>query len=308
MKKFASIILALAIIAAIFILAILFTSSPGGQPGPETKIAATIFPIYDIAKNVAGEQAEVVLITPPGASPHTFEITASEIRKLQGTDVLFAIGQGLDEWITETRNAIPGSRVKTVDQGIVLRHLEEDESVEPEENDEHQHEGADPHYWLSINNAKKIAQTIRDTLIEIDPQNAAQYSNNTINYIGELETAEQEINGILKDLPNRQIITMHNAWGYFAEEFNLEIVATFEPFPGREPTPQYLAELSRTAEQFNIRTIFSEPQLSNQALIPFLNDLNMDLAVLDPVGGFESRDSYINLMKYNAQTIQEKLQ
>lgn len=302
MKKFSTIIIAAIIIFIILTFVLVLTSTPGGQPEPKTKVAATIFPIYDIARNVAGDKAEVVLITPPGASPHTFEITAEQIRKLQDTDIMLAIGHGLDDWITEARNAIPGSQIKTVSQGVHLRDFEEDYGHE-----EHEHEGTDPHYWLSIDNAIKITQTIRDTLSELDPENSGHYYSNATNYIGELESTEQIIENLFANISSNEIITMHNAWNYFAEEFNLEIVATFEPFPGQEPTLKYLAELSNTAEQYNVKTIFSEPQLSNQVLIPFLKDLNMDLAVLDPVGGLENRDSYINTMLYNAQTIKEKL-
>lgn len=302
MKKFSTIILGIIIVAVALILILVITSTPGGQPEPETKIAATIFPIYDIARNIAGDNASVNLITPPGASPHTFEITAEQIRKLQNTDILFAIGLGLDDWIAETRNAIPGSQVKTVSQGIIFRETEEHGH-----DDEHEHGDADPHYWLNIENAIKITKTIRDSLIEIDPNNAAQYSANATDYIGELQNTGERIEELFVNLDNNEIITMHNAWGYFAEEYGLEITATFEPFPGQEPTAKYLAELSNLTEQHNIKTIFSEPQLSNQILIPFLNDLELNLAVLDPLGGLEERDSYINTMLYNAKTIQDNL-
>ena len=80
MKRFSTIIIAAIIIFIILAFILVLTSRPGGQPEPTTKVAATIFPIYDIARNVAGDKAEVVLITPPGASPHTFEITAEQIR------------------------------------------------------------------------------------------------------------------------------------------------------------------------------------------------------------------------------------
>lgn len=304
MRKFSTIILGIILVISAIIITLVITSTPGGQPEPETKIAATIFPIFDIARNVAGDKASVNLITPPGASPHTFEITAEQIRNLQNTDILFAIGLGLDDWISETRNAIPGSQVKTVSKGIVFR-----ESNEHEENaeDEHERGDNDPHYWLSIENAIKITKIIRDALIEIDPNNSAHYSANATDYIGELQNTDEQIEKIFENMPSNKIVTMHNAWGYFADEYGLEVTATFEPFPGQEPTAKYLAELSDLAKKQNIKTIFSEPQLSNQVLLPFLNDLNLELAVLDPLGGLEERDSFINTMLYNAKTIQKKL-
>lgn len=254
------------------------------------RVAATIFPIYDIARNIAGNKMDVLLIAPPGASPHTFEITPERVKELQGAKIIFAIGHGLDAWASQTAEALPGSEVITVDNNIDLMADEESS-------------GANPHYWLSLANARIISTNILNELKAADPASSEYYDQNAAGFLSELELADQEIKTILGRITDKNIITMHDAWPYFARDYGINVVATFEPYPGSEPTPQYLAELSRTAKKYNVKTIFSEPQLSSQLLSAFLEDLGMNLAVLDPEGGLPGRESYIDLMKFNAQSI-----
>ncbi|MBU0649019.1 metal ABC transporter substrate-binding protein [Patescibacteria group bacterium] len=286
-----------------------FMNSEKPTQQSEIKIAATIFPIYDIAKNIVSDKMDTELISPPGASPHTFEVTAEQIKKLQNAKIIFAIGHGLDDWILKVQDALPQAQIKTVSPNIELSEFgQEHEHEEAEEREEeHEHTGIDPHYWLTMANAKIIARNILQEMQNLDPANREYYEKNYQNYIQELDDADKNTHDLLDEISSREIITMHTAWSYFSREYGLEVVATFEPFPGQEPSPQYLVELSKATQEHDIKTIFSEPQLSNEALIPFLRDLGVTLKILDPLGGLAERDSYINMMLYNAQTIHDAL-
>ena len=188
-----------------------------------------------------------------------------------------------------------------VDSGIEIRANAEDE--EEEEHDEEEHGATDPHYWLSIRNAIIISQTIADDLSQRYPEHADEFSSNLETLINDLNTADQEIRTTFTNVTNKNIITLHDAWYYFAEEYGLNITGTFEPSPGREPTPQYLVELMNAIEESGSTTLYSEPQLPITGLKSFAADNKLTIAELDPVGGVEGRDSYIELMKYNAETI-----
>ena len=271
------------------------------------RVAATINPLYDILKNIAGDGARVVRILPPGASPHTYDPSPGDIVRLQETKIIFAIGFGLDDRATGIGAAVPGSKIATVERGIELIEREEDEEArfeEEEGEDEHGHEGLiDPHYWLSFVNAENIAENIRDTLIEADPEGAAGYEQNTADYIAGLRQARSRLKGGLTGLTERKIITLHDGWYYFARDFGLEIVGTLEPSAGREPTPRYLAELGRAARESGVSVIFAEPQLHSQALETFAKENNLSIAVLDPLGGTPGREGFIELMEYNAAEV-----
>ncbi|MBU1033215.1 MAG: metal ABC transporter substrate-binding protein [Bacteroidota bacterium] len=289
----------------------LYSPSKRHETDQKLKVATTIFPLTDIAKNIGGDKVEVINLVPPGASPHTFEVTAEQARKLQGTRTIFSIGHGLDDWIINTTSALPRTNMLCISSNISLRDFKEhhshDQEIDPKGSNNHEHEEVDPHYWLSIRNAKIISTNISEELQRLDPDNSDYYKINSQNYIKKLESLDSQIQTLLSNISNNEIMTMHNAWSYFAADYGLEIAATFEPFPGQEPTPKYLVELSKKAQEHNLKTFFSEPQLSNQILIPFLKDMGMSLSVLDPIGGLEKRDTYINLMMYNAEVIYEQL-
>lgn len=282
----------------VFVIAIGSGCKTKNHEAGKIKVAATIFPISDIIKNVAGDKIEVINILPAGASPHTFEVTPKQIKELADVKVIFMIDHGLDDWVKKVKDSVPNATLVNVDQNInLLRMGNEEESIT----------GKDPHYWLNAANAKIIAENINNSLAEIDSKNSEYYNNNFNNYLFELDKLDLDIKEELKDLQTRNIVTFHEAWGYFAKAYDLKVEATIEPFPGKEPTIQYLEDLNKIVKDNNVKVIFSEPQLSNETIKPFVNDLGLKLYVLDPIGGVEGRNSYVEMMKYNAQTFKEAL-
>lgn len=257
------------------------------------KVAVTIFPLYDLTKNIAGDKVEVIQILPPGASPHTFEVTPSTLKKLEGTGIVFQIGMGLDTWVEDITSSLDSIKKIPVSEGIKLKK-------EVTGNDPG---GVNPHYWLSLTNGKIIAKNITEALKTEDPENANFYQSQFNTYSQDLAKENQYLLAKMGNLSNRNLVTFHDAWLYFADDFGLVVVATFEPFPGKEPTPKYLAELQTVIKKYNIKTIFSEPQLSDEIIKSFTKDLGVNLAVLDPLGGVAGRDSFINLMRYNVEVI-----
>ncbi len=290
------------------------------QNSTETiKIAATIFPVYDIARNVAGDMVDVELILTPGASPHTFDPSPSTLTKLQGSRLIFAIGQGIDSWTLGIAGNVPGSRVVELSQNIRLyalsdtyeKHKDEDGEHQDEEHanekdgDHHAHGDFDPHYWLDPKNAILIANNIASELSSIDADNAAVYKANANVFITKLNESDIMWQQKFTDTPTRDIVTFHDSFFYFADHFGLNVVATFEPFPGKEPVPSYLRKLQEELTEYKIHTLFIEPQLSSGSLQQFAKDNDISIGILDPLGGIDSRKSYIDLIDYNVQTIIE---
>jgi zinc transport system substrate-binding protein len=294
------------ILISLLLLTLIWSQGCSVAPpgGPEKqKVAATIFPLCDIAGNIAGARAEVIQILPPGASPHTYELTPRQVKQLQGVLVVFSVGHGLDNWADALVDTLPGVKTMVVDDGV---HLKEFPSSK-ENREEHRHAGENPHYWLSIDNGKSIAKNIGRELIRIDPAGESYYRANLEAYLAKLDKVKQEAEARITSLPDKKMVTFHDAWFYFAEQYGLEIVGTFEPFPGKQPTPRSLAELQDKAREHKVKAVFSEPQLSNEAIASFVKDLGLSLHVLDPLGGIEGRNSYIELMEYNTNVIAEAL-
>jgi len=140
-------------------------------------------------------------------------------------------------------------------------------------------------------------------LSAIDPAHADLYNKNSKRYQQELLRLDDELKKTCAALKNNKIIVFHDGWRYFAAAYGLEIIAIFQPAPGREPAPRDLQKLYAQARTYKIKALFSEPQLPTASLEPLLEDLGLRLFVLDPLGGAASGDSYIELLRRNVQTI-----
>ncbi|GEM_PF-1266729 len=326
MKKFflAILLTSLVTIIVVFIvtrIARKTTHTPPGENNQPT-VAATFSPLYDIVKNVtcaedicqrsdesAWFNSEILVqqLVPTGMDPHSFELRPSDLIALKNTKIIFYFGHGIDDWSLEVTDVWPEITLCRVDTNIELINDTEEES------------GYNPHYWLSVENAKKITENVRYCLLQVFPEKQQPIDANIFHYKESvLDELKRKIEQKLEILPNRNIITFHNAWPYFAKEFGLEIVGTFEPFPGKESTPRYLIDLQNTIKEYDIKVIFSEPQQSDENLRQLARDLGLKLAVLVPEGARDiphSRNqiqniqdlSYENMMLYNATTIQKTL-
>lgn len=290
------ILLALVVVGIVIAARFVAHDKEKDKDSGKLEVAATIFALYDIAKNVAGDKAIVHLALPPGASPHTFEFSPKEISRIKNVKAIFSIGYGLDDWVRVVDGSIPGVEFLTVDNGIALR--------ESAENHNGDHGIIDPHYWLNFTNAGVITDNIKNALVRLDPKNKETYEENASNYKELLAKKESEL--IIKAalVQGAKILTLHDAWFYFADNFNLEVAGSFEPSAGKEPTPRYLAELLKKIQEDSIMIIFAERQVSSASLKNFASENNLVLAILDPIeGGAEGRDSFIEVMEYNVNTV-----
>lgn len=278
----------LVLIGAVLFFAVTQTPQPQSEQGQKLRVAATIYPLYDLVRQVAGNHADVALIVPPGSLEHNFELTPKILSDLSGVKTIFAIGYGLDTWALQVTNAIPGSTISVVDLGIRVR-----ENVG----------GPDPHYWLHFGNARLIAGTIAEYLSTLDQENALVYRENAEKLKEDLVREEVELQTQLEPYRGAPILVFHDAWFYFAENFGLEIAGAFEPFVAEEPTPRHLAELASIVKEKNIITFFTEPQLSSAAIESFAEEYRLGIAVLDPLGGMSGRLTYQELMRYNAEQV-----
>lgn len=310
MKK---IIITILILITILVLFFTFTKNNKTEDSQasKVKVAATIFPLYDLVKTIGGEKVETTLVLPPGASPHTYEVSPAKVKETQDINLLFTIGVGVDSW-AEKLIQKDNVRVVSLEESVSLKpfkvqgHNHEDEH-EDEHDDEHEHGDLDPHYWLSPNNAISMVQKISMELSLLDPENEKYYQDNLQKFISELEIKNTEWENKISKLNKKELIVFHDAWGYFADYFGLEIVATFEPFPGKTPTPQYLIELQQEVKENNINSLFVEPQLSREAVSTLAQDLGVEVATLDPIGGLDGRNSYLDLINYNINNIYQVL-
>jgi ABC-type Zn uptake system ZnuABC Zn-binding protein ZnuA len=270
-------------------------------------VAASIFPVADIVRQVGGDTVDVHVLIPPGVSEHSFELTPRQVAELQEAKVIFVVGHGLEDQVVERlRGALPQTSLVTVDRGIAVREFGEEEEHGADE-EEHAHDvGTDPHYWLTVPNAALIAATVADALSELDPANAAAYRQNLEQYQQQLDELEQELQAMARGISRKEFIAMHNAWSYFADHYGLELAATYEPVEGRESTVSDLEHLREVVEQHGITTFFAEPQKATSSAVSFIQrEFGLKILLLDPVGGTDETSSYVDLMRFNMNSIVE---
>lgn len=292
MKRF--IIFVLIIMVAV---GVIFSMKPKViQKTSKPQIAVTIFPLADIARSIFGDQLEVVQLLPIGSSEHTFELTPQQAANISNVDILFYIGQGLDDnWAGPVLKSNTQIKAVAVSEGIMLRASM----------DEHE-PGNDPHYWLSYENAPLIAKTMLSEVIKQYPDiDLSVLQGNLSLWLAQVAASKERAHSLIDGTPieRKEIITFHDGWRYFANEFDLSIAGVFEEFAGKEPTPQELVELQKVIKNENIKIVYSEPQFSPVALQSLASDLGLEVRELDPMGGTPGRETFIKLMEYNVSQI-----
>lgn len=298
----------------IIVLALFFYDYKGEEDknkgSEKISAVATTFPIYDILQRVGGDKVEASLLLSPGSSPHSFELSPQKAKNLSDANLFVYNGAGLDTFASEmSRNSSnkkgEGRRELDLSSKVNLISFLDKEGLEEDaSHDDHDHKGdMDPHYWLDPLNASLMAQAIADELGEIDALNKDYYKDNAGLFVAEIEARLVEWQEQIDSLDNKKIIVFHDAWFYFANRFGLEIVGALEPFPGKAPSPKYLDRVSKLIEDNNISVLFIEPQLAPDSARALAQNLVSGIAVLDPLGGVEDRESYFQLIDYNINTL-----
>lgn len=256
-------------------------------------VSGSIFPVYDIARQMGGSKVDVHLILRPGESAHFFNPSVSDKQNIQNSDSVFVIGHQLDDAVVNMVD--DKSKIVRLDGNIeLIQHSNGNH------NSSHKY---DPHYWLDPRNAKIIASTIVNQYKSMDPDDAEYYETQLkifFDSVDELYTNLKDKLGAVNETP---FVTLHDGWDYLAEAFDLNIVGSFEPTSAESPTPKYLEDLHNVVKDHGVNVIFSEPQLSTESLKSFALDNNLRIGTLDPLGGSNGIHTYQNLIRYNVETI-----
>jgi zinc transport system substrate-binding protein len=299
--------------------------------GQRTIAIASIFPMADIVQQVGGEHWEVTTLIPPGASAHTYEPTPEQVRRLAQARVFFQIGLGLEFWLEKLLHATMNAELVRVDLSQAVEtlptpspeppspsrkgtgHGQEQLHRTPAEGKHdhgHTHQGADVHYWLDPVRMQQVVTHVEQTFAALDPEHARLYAERAQRVRTELEELHTEILQHTQGLQNRRFIALHSAWTYFAPRYNLWQAAVIEPFPGREPSPRYLADLARFMRREKVDAIVIEPQLTATAAQALARETGARVGMLDPYGGpgVSGRESYRDLMRYNVAALAKLLQ
>lgn len=280
MKKFFSIL----VIFVVLITALSGCNAP--QVSQKLKVGVTIYPFFDAVKSIGGDLVDVILIVPVGSSPHDYAVTPRDIKNLQGAKVIFENGFGLEAFLTPILNSV-NAEVVNVSEGlsdVVTKH------------------DGNPHLWLNPQYFVSQSGAIKDTLCRLDPQNAPFYEKNYGSYRNAILSKAEVLRKEVSQLKNKNLVTFHDAFPYFAEYFGLNILASVETDPNRLPTPKDILNIESLIEKYHVKVVFKEPQLSPDIYKSIVDDTGVAVVSLDPLGGGTIK-TYNDLMEYNVDTI-----
>lgn len=318
---------------AIFLLAVLPGCRGTRRGAAESRpvAVATIAPLADLVRSVAGPGWTVRTVIPPGTSPHVFEPEPSDLRKLVGAKLVVVAGAGYDAWMRRVLAAC-ASNARLHDTAASLgigpgAHdgladgLHEGHGHGPEEmpggephaaesgHEGHAHGvlGEDPHWWLSPVLAARSLAPLAEALAAVDPAGAEGYRRRARETADVYLALDRELAEKLAPVRGKRFVSAHRAWIYFADRYGLVEAASIEPVPGREPSPHELKALVEEGRRGGLGRLFTEPQFPPAAARVVAREAHLELALVDPIGGVPGRETYPQLMRFNADAFRHAL-
>ncbi|HSQ83961.1 MAG TPA: metal ABC transporter substrate-binding protein [Desulfobacterales bacterium] len=288
-------------------------------------VTASIYPIADMVQQVGGDYVDVTFVIPAGASPHTFEPKPSLVKKFSSARIFFMVGAGLEFWAEKFVSlAGPGLTTVVLSDGVSLihtvenRHEHEAEHHLEKKTEHRQAESgisgreskvANPHIWLNPLIAKSMVNKITAVLCDADHPHIKYYEQRSRNFLEKIDQLDRLITDRVANFKIKKYVSFHASWVYFARRYGLESAGVIEAAPGRNPTPIQIKNIVATIKKYHIRAVFAEPQLNPRAAEVIAREAEVNVLLLDPLGGpnLKGRNTYIDLMKYNLNVMQEAM-
>jgi len=278
--------LVIAILVLVLVLVILACSGQDDlRDTGRLSVLVSVVPQKYFVEKIAGDLVELTVLIPPGASPTTYEISPSDMRRVNMADVWFTIGlQREVTWIPEFSSLNDQLQIVSTIDGVtrlpIGRYSIPGEHTENDSHG-HDHSGVDPHVWLSPELVSIQARTICANLIELDPVNRGIYSENLTLFLEEIRDLQIRIHQSIGPFQGESFIVFHPAWGYFADEFSL-IQVPIE-IAGSEPSPSELAQLIDYGKDTSIKVVFVSPQFSETSAETIAGELDAGVVFIDPL-------------------------
>jgi zinc/manganese transport system substrate-binding protein len=237
-------------------------------PSPEKlKVVTSFLPIQSHTLAIAGDKADVKQLLGKDTGPHDFQLTPADVKRLSDADLLIINGVGIEEWLGELIKKSGNKNLVVVDTSKGIKLVESPEEIEIGHDHthaldhEHSHshgDGANPHIWLDPVIAKKQAANIVAALQKADPANASAYADNGKAYEAKLAALDSDYRTTLAPLPNKNLVTFHDAFPYLAARYKLNYVGAISEFPEKDPSPKQLAALVDKIRSLKVGVLFAE--------------------------------------------------
>ena len=287
--------LIIVILILIFIVSILAyfanqqsnTTSNNGKIG----VAVSVGPEVEFVNAVGGDKVSVTLMVPPGADPHTYEPLPRQLKSITNDKMYAEVGTPIEfevNYMDKIKSINPNMLVVNCSQGInLIPNTAENESDE-----------SDPHVWTDPKNAKVMVENIYQGLVQVDPADKEYFQKNRDHYLQQLDELDKNTTETFKGKQNTNILIYHPAFGYYCKDYNLTQVAV--ELNDEEPSPQRIAYLVNLARNYNIKTMFIEPEYNIQKMQSIASQVNAKVLTVNDLD-----ENYLQNMKNVAEAFSQ---
>jgi zinc transport system substrate-binding protein len=270
--------------------------TPAGKP----LVVASFYPMYEFARHVAADRAQVISLVPPGVHGHDWEPNPQDVAQVRRARVFVYNGAGFEPWVDKLLSEGAGSSTVVVaaSAGLTVARAGG--------------EGMDPHVWLDPLLARREVEAIRDALERSDPSGKGAYAANASAYGEKLAALDARFDAGLRDCARRDVVVSHAAFGYLTRRYRLTQIAVTGLAPQAEPSPAALAAIVRTARERKVTAIFLEPLVSPRLAETLAREVGVRLLTLNPVEGITRQEAadgvgYVELMGKNLESLRDGL-
>ena len=263
-------------------------------------IVTSFYPMYISTLNIVKDipDVEVINMTAPQTGClHDYSLSTKDLKTLSSADIFVINGAGMESFLDDVIDEYSDLKIIEASNGISL--------IEDTDHD------VNPHVWVSISKNIEEVSNIAKELSAFDPNHASEYEANADAYIAKLENLRTEMHAALDNVNNKDIITFHEAFPYFAEEFNLNIAGVIEVEPDSEPSAKEVENIISIINEKNIKALFTEPQYSSKIADTIAKETGASIYTLDPIvtgdANEDAYDDYIVKMQENLNTLKEAL-
>jgi len=301
------------ILITMLALMIILTLAPKAEADRLT-VVASVFPLFDFTREVAGPAADVRLLLPPGVDPHSWEPRPSDIVELSQANVFLYTSEKMEPWAGSIARAVKGRGVEIIqimeDPGF---SVDDEQHVSKDAVDNGQYYGEDPHFWLDLLLSAQAVEMIGNLLAGRDPENRDRYLANAQTYASKLHKLDEAFMTGLNKCSSRYLVTGgHAALGHLTRRYNLEQISVYGLSPDAEPTPRHLAGIVNVVKENKVQTIFSEELMNPRMAQVLSQETGARVMVLNPGANLTASQwqeglTFLEIMGRNLNTLRKGL-
>lgn len=282
------------------------------------QIVTSNFCLYDFARTIAGDKADVKLLLPAGVEAHSYEPTPKDIVTVGKSDLFICVGRDVESVANTLVNGASLSEEKVLEVGKSVTFLSHSDDDDHGDHSQCEHgdnsSDLDPHIWLDPVRAQKIAGSITAALVALDSSNSQKYQERGDSLVAALSALHSRFEETFAKKSSKTIMYAgHFAFGYFADRYGLEHISPYVGFsPNAEPTPARIAELIKTIREKGISTIYYEELVEPRIARTIVNETGVEMVLLHGIHNVSSEElkhsfGYLKGMEANRVKLEKGL-